>query len=281
MWPQLGFGVGLRAEHYDAIFDQAPRVDWFEAITENYFDTHGRPLAVLETVRRDYPLALHGVALSIGSADPLDREYLARLRDLVLRIEPALVTDHLCWTGVAGRPLYDLLPVPYTEEALGHVVERVAVVQEFLQRRIALENPSSYIRYRHSTMAEAEFLAAVAERADCGLLLDVNNVYVSAHNHGLDPVAYLDTIPPRRVAQFHLAGFTDMGTYLFDTHSAPVHEHVWGLFRYAVRRFGSRSTLVEWDADIPTFERLCAESDQARGIAESVYDNASPAADAA
>lgn len=274
-WPVLGFGVGLRAEHYDAVLDGPRQVDWFEAISENYFSTHGRPLATLERVRRDYPIGLHGVALSIGSTDALDRDYLAQLRNLVEIIQPALVTDHLCWTGVAGRPLYDLLPLPYTDEALGHVVERIMQVQERLGRRIALENPSSYVTYRDSVMRESEFLAAVAERADCGILLDVNNVYVSAHNHGFDPTAYLDEIPIERVAQMHLAGFTDMGSYLFDTHSAPVHDDVWTLYRHAVARFGSGSTLVEWDADIPTYERLCAESARARAIASETHDRTS------
>jgi uncharacterized protein (UPF0276 family) len=271
-FPTLGFGVGLRAEHYDAILNGPRRVDWFEAISENYFDTHGRPLATLETVRRDYPVALHGVALSIGSTDPIDRAYLAQLRRLIDIIQPALVTDHLCWTGVTGRPLYDLLPLPHTDEALQHVVARIAQVQEVLGCRIALENPSSYITYRDSTMSESEFLIAVAETADCGILLDVNNVYVTARNHGFDPIAYLNAVPPARVAQLHLAGFTDMGSYLFDTHSAPVHDDVWELYRHAVARFGSGSTLVEWDADIPEFARVCAESDHARAIAQEIND---------
>ena len=263
-WPRLGFGVGLRAEHYQHILDQRPPVDWFEAITENYLDSGGRPLHILEQVRRDYPLALHGVALSIGSTDPLDARYLDRLRTLIARLQPALVTDHLCWTGVGGRALYDLLPLPYTEETLWHVVERVRQVQDVLGRRIALENPSTYVGFRHSTMSECEFLAQVAAEADCGLLLDVNNVYVSARNLGFSPRQYLDAIPPARVAQMHLAGFTDMGTYLFDTHSAPVHEDVWALYRHAVARFGAGATLVEWDADIPAFERLHAEAERAR-----------------
>src|SRR5262249_25401926 len=180
------------------------------------------------------------------------------------RIEPALVTDHLCWTAVDGRQLYDLLPVPYTEEVLAHVVRRVGDVQERLGRRILLENPSSYVRFRHSTMTEWDFLAALAEQADCGILLDVNNVYVSAYNHGFDPIDYLDAIPAGRVGQMHLAGFTDRGSYLFDTHSAPVSEPVWQLYADAVRRFGAVSTLVEWDANIPSFDRLCAEAAQAR-----------------
>jgi uncharacterized protein len=263
-WPRLGFGVGLRAEHYEHILGERPPVDWFEAITENYLDSDGRPLHILEQVRRDHPLALHGVALSIGSTDPLDARYLARLRALIARVQPALVTDHLCWTGVGGRAVYDLLPLPYTEETLRHVVERVRRVQDALGCRIALENPSTYVAFRHSTMSEWEFLAEMATAADCGLLLDVNNVYVSACNLGFSAQRYLDAIPPARVAQMHLAGFTDMGTYLFDTHSAPVHEEVWALYRHAVARFGSGATLVEWDADIPPFERLHAEAERAR-----------------
>jgi hypothetical protein len=269
-WPRLGFGVGLRAEHYEHILSERPPVDWFEAITENYLDTGGRPLHILEQVRRDYPVALHGVALSIGSTDPLDAGYLARLRALSRRIEPALITDHLCWSGVAGRPLYDLLPLPYTDESLRHVVERVGRVQDVLGRRIALENASAYVAFRHSTMAECEFLATLAAEADCGLLLDVNNVYVSARNLGFDPRRYLDAIPPERVAQTHLAGFTDMGSYLFDTHSAPVHEEVWALYRHAVGRVGAGATLVEWDADIPPFERLLEEAERARREASAV-----------
>ena len=270
-WPQLGFGVGLRAEHYDDVLSGPPRIDWFEAISENYMDSGGRPLHVLESVRRDHPIALHGVGLSIGSADPIDAHYLRKLRDLMQRIEPALVTDHLCWTAVDGRQLYDLLPLPYTEEVLAHVVRRVAEVQEFLGRRILLENPSTYVKFRHSTMTEWDFLVAVAEQADCGILLDVNNVYVSAYNHGYDPIGYLDAIPAARVGQMHLAGFTEMGSYLFDTHSAPVSELVWRLYGYAVQRFGAVSTLVEWDADIPSFDRVCAEATHARGIVEDIH----------
>ena len=272
-WPRLGFGVGLRTEHYEDVLGDGPRrVDWFEAITENYMDSGGRPLHVLEEVRRDYPVALHGVSLSLGSADDLSVRYLRNLRALVQRIEPVLVTDHLCWTAVNGRALYDLLPLPYTEEALAHVVRRVRHVQDWLGRRILLENPSTYIQFRHSVMTEWEFLAAVAEQADCGILLDVNNVYVSATNHGFDPIRYIDAIPPARVGQLHLAGFTDMGTYLFDTHSAPISDAVWRLYAHAVERFGAGSTLVEWDADIPAFDRLCAEAAHAREIAEEVYE---------
>jgi hypothetical protein len=266
-FPFLGFGIGLRREHYDDILGGAPGCDWFEAISENYMDTGGRPLFVLEQVRRDKPVALHGVGLSIGDTDPLDRRYLRNLRALIDRIEPALVTDHLCWTGVNGRNLFDLLPLPYTEESLAHVIARVRAVQHEIGRRIVLENPSTYLAYRHSTISEWAFLATVAEEADCGILLDVNNVFVSSYNLGFDPVEYIDAIPGERVAQIHLAGFTDMGTYLFDTHSAPVSAEVWQLYAHAVRRFGPVSTLVEWDADIPSLERVCAEAARARRIA--------------
>ncbi len=273
-WPRLGFGVGLRAQHYEDILRGPGRVEWFEAITDNYIDSGGRPLYVLEQVRCDTPVALHGVGLSIGSADPLNGSYLRRLRALVQHIEPALVTDHLCWTAVDHRGLYDLLPLPYTEETLEHVVARVREVQDWLGRRILLENPSTYVQFRHSVFTEWDFLAAVAERADCGILLDVNNVYVSAVNHGFDPRRYIDALPPARIAQIHLAGYTDMGTYLFDTHSAPVSPAVWELYARAVGRFGAVSTLVEWDQDIPTFERLCAEAEHARRITETIHENA-------
>jgi uncharacterized protein (UPF0276 family) len=271
-WPRLGFGIGLRSEHYSDALAQPRRADWFEAISENYMATGGRPLHVLEQVRRDHPIALHGVALSIGGADPLDGAYLRQLKTLVERIQPALVTDHLCWTGIDGRSTYDLLPLPYTEETLLHVVQRVRAVQDMLGRRILLENPSTYVQFRHSVLSEWDFIAAVAEEADCGILLDVNNVYVSAYNHGFDPRRYVDALPGERIGQIHLAGYTEMGTYLFDTHSAPVSEPVWQLYAHAVERFGAVSTLVEWDADIPSFERVCAEADRARDMAEKVHE---------
>jgi uncharacterized protein (UPF0276 family) len=265
-WPRLGFGVGLRAEHYEDVLAGARGADWFEAITDNYLETRGRPLAVLERVRRDHPVALHGVALSIGSADPLDRRYLRALRDLADRIEPALISDHLCWSSVDGRALFDLLPVPLTEACLDHIAERVRAVQDFLGRRFLLENPSTYLDWNASTIPEAEFLSELAERADCGLLLDVNNVYVSSVNLGFDPRAYLDAIPAHRVGQLHLAGFSDMGTYLFDTHSRPVSEEVWDLYRHTLERMGSVTCMVEWDDEIPPWSRLVEEVDRARRI---------------
>jgi len=267
-WPRLGYGVGLRAEHYEHVLAERPAVDWFEALTENYLDTGGRPLHVLEDVRRDYAVALHGVALSIGGTDPLDRAYLRSLRGLVDRIAPAIVSDHLCWTGVDGRSLHDLLPLPCTEEVLHHVAARVRQVQDALGRRIALENPSTYVAFRHSTMPESQFLAALAEEADCGILLDVNNVYVSARNLGFDPQAYIAGIPAERVAYVHLAGFSDRGRFLFDTHDAPVHEDVWALYRHACARLGARATLIEWDANLPPFARLREEAERARREAQ-------------
>ena len=269
-WPRLGFGAGLRAEHYDDVLAGTTGVEWFEAISENYMDTNGRPLAVLEAVRRDHPVALHGVALSIGSADPLDSRYLESLAALARRIEPAIISDHLCWSSVDGRALFDLLPLPLTEECLEHVATRVQAVQEALGRRILLENPSTYLGWKSSHIPEPEFLAELAERADCGLLLDVNNVYVSSVNLGFDPAAYLDAIPAHRVGQVHLAGFTDLGTHLFDTHSRPVHDEVWRLYAHTLERMGPVTTMVEWDDDIPPWSRLVEEVDHARRIHDQV-----------
>jgi uncharacterized protein (UPF0276 family) len=268
--PPLGHGVGLRPRHYARWLSERPPVAWVEATSENYLGLGGRPYAVLEKVRRDLPMVLHGVSLSIGATEPLDARYLASLRRLVDRIEPALVTDHLCWGRHGGRYVHDLWPLPYTEEALAHVVGRVGPVQELLGRRIALENVSSYVAYRDSTMTEWEFLAAVAERADCGILLDVNNVHVSAHNHGFDPHAYLAGLPADRVVQIHLAGHEDKGAYLLDSHDAAVPEPVWDLYREAVARFGPVPTLVEWDDRIPELEVLVGESRKAAAIEAEV-----------
>jgi uncharacterized protein (UPF0276 family) len=268
--PPLGHGVGLRPRHFARWLSEPPRVEWVEATSENYLGLGGRPYAVLEMVRRDLPVVLHGVSLSIGATEPLDERYLASLRRLVDRIEPALVTDHLCWGRHGGRYVHDLWPLPYTEEAIAHVVERVLRVQGFLRRQIALENVSSYVAYRDSTMAECEFLAAVAERADCGILLDVNNVQVSAHNHGFDPHAYLAHLPSNRVVQLHLAGHEDKGAYLLDSHDAAVPPPVWSLYREAVTRFGHVPTLVEWDDRIPELEVLAGESHRAAAIEATV-----------
>jgi uncharacterized protein (UPF0276 family) len=277
--PFLGHGVGLRPKHFPQLWDGTARVDWFEAISENYMAAGGRPRAALERARSMAPLVLHGVSLSIGSTDPLDEAYLRALAALIARVEPAWFSDHLCWSGVGGHYAHDLLPLPYTEEAFAHVVRRVVAVQERLGRQILIENVSSYLTYTHSTLAEWEFLGAVAERADCGLLLDVNNVYVSATNHGFSADAYLAGLPPDRVGQIHLAGHTDMGTYLFDTHDGPVIEPVWDLYRQALRRFGRVSTLVEWDDHIPELDVVCAEAERARAVEAEVLEgaNAAPA----
>jgi hypothetical protein len=272
--PHLGVGVGLRPIHYpDLLAAGGPAelgVDWLEAISENYMIRGGRPLRVLETLRERFPLVLHGVSLNVGSADPLDRAYLDRLRALARRYEPAWLSDHLCWTGVDGRNLHDLLPLPYTQEALEHVADRVRRVQDFLGRRIALENVSSYLAYAEDAMPEWEFLAEIAERADCGILLDVNNVFVSAHNHGFDADAYLRAIPAERVFQIHLAGHSEEGPLLIDTHDHPVRDEVWALYESVLRRVGPVSTLIEWDDRIPPLTELAAHARRARDILERV-----------
>jgi uncharacterized protein (UPF0276 family) len=262
-----GHGVGLRPRHFPRFLEAAPRVDFVEAITENYLARGGRPRAVLERVRRDLPVALHGVSLSIGGPDPIPAAYLDAVAALARWIEPAVLSDHLCWGTHGGRWVHDLWPLPYTEEALRHVVARVAAVQDRLGRRILLENVSSYVAFRGSTMAEWEFLSEVARRADCGILLDVNNVWVSARNHGFDPDAYLAGLPVDRVWQLHLAGHSDHGAYLLDSHDEPVPAPVWALYRSVVRRFGEVPSLVEWDDHIPELEVLVAERDRAAAVA--------------
>jgi hypothetical protein len=250
--------------------DGTARTDWFEVVSENFMIRGGRPLAVLERARAAAPVVLHGVSLSLGSTDPLDERYLAELRALVARVEPAWVSDHLCWGGVGGHHAHDLLPLPYTEEALAHVAGRVRAVQDRLGRRILVENVSSYLTFTHSTMPEWTFLAAVAEEADCGILLDVNNVYVSAVNHGFSAEEYVDALPAGRIGQIHLAGHSDKGTHLLDTHDHPVVPAVWALYRRAVERFGRVSTLVEWDDRIPPLEEVLAEAERARAVEAEV-----------
>ena len=264
-----GFGLGLRPDHYEAILVDRPRVDWFEALTENYLVPGGKPLHYLQRIRERYPLVLHGVSLSIGSTAPLNRDYLARLKALAARIEPAWISDHLCWTGVGGRNTHDLLPLPYTEEALAHVAERVRIVQDVLERRILLENVSSYVTFRQSTLSEWEFLRRVAEEADCDILLDVNNIYVSSVNHGTDPLQYLQAIPVERVRQIHLAGHQSHGRCLIDTHDRPVPDPVWSLYAAAVRRFGRVPVMIERDSDIPPLQDLLDELDVARRTFEA------------
>jgi uncharacterized protein (UPF0276 family) len=280
--PFLGVGVGLRPKHYGEILaDPRPAavgVDWFEAISENYMVPGGRPPRVLRDVRARFPVALHGVSLNVGSTDPLDGDYLDRLDALARSLEPALVSDHLCWTGVGGRSFHDLLPLPLNEATLAHVAERVARVQDRLGRRIALENASSYARFAADEMPEWEFVARLAERADCWILLDVNNVFVSAHNHGFSAETYVDAIAEARVAQIHLAGPSEDGELLIDTHDSPVREDVWRLYERAIRRLGPVSTLIEWDERIPPFAELAAEAARAREILEKHADARLPAA---
>lgn len=272
--PSLGQGIGLRTEHFSDFLAGGVPVDWVEAISENFFAPGGRPRAVLEKVRQDLPVVLHGVSMSIGGPDPLDRKHLRSLRELAAWVEPAWMSDHLCWGTHRGNYLHDLLPLPFTEEALAHVVERVGQVQDALGRQILLENVSSYLTFSASTVPEWEFLAEVARRADCGILLDVNNIYVSARNHGFDARTYLAAIPVDRVGQFHLAGHQDHGTHLLDTHDHPVADPVWELYRDAVRRFGQVTTLIEWDDRIPALPRLIEESNRAREVAASVRSEA-------
>jgi hypothetical protein len=261
--PDLGIGVGLRTVHFGHILAHQPEVDWFEVLSENFLDTGGRPLYVLDRVCERYPVALHGVSMSVGSTDPLNLEYLRKLKALAARTRARWVSDHLCWTGVLGRNTHDLLPMPYTEEALRHTVARVRQVQEILERPLVLENPSSYVEFCDSSMGEAEFLARLAGEADCALLLDVNNVYVSAFNHGFEARAYIDALPADRVVQYHLAGHTHRGTHIVDTHSDHALPEVWELYRHAWQRTGPAATLYEWDADIPEFDVVLREARKA------------------
>ena len=262
-----GFGLGLRPVHYPDFLAAPQAVDWLEIISENYMIPGGKPLAMLDAILERYPVAMHGVSLSIGSTDGLDAQYLAELKALANRVQPMWMSDHLCWTGVQGRNSHDLLPLPYSEEALRLVVQHVNQVQDTLGRRILLENVSSYLNYRSSEMSEWEFLRQVAEQADCLLLLDVNNIYVSGINHGFDPIEFLNHLPVERVQQIHLAGHSDHGDYIVDTHDHPVAEPVWDLYRYTCKRFGDVATMIERDDDIPELSVLIAELDRARAIA--------------
>jgi uncharacterized protein (UPF0276 family) len=265
-----GVGLGLRTVHYDHVLSHRPAVPFFEVISENYMGPRGgsggRPLNILRRLRPDYPLSLHGVSMNIGSVDPLDMDYLKRLKLLIQEIDPLSVSDHLCWTGVGGENLHDLLPLPYTEEALSHVAARVAQVQDYLGRQILIENVSSYVAYQASSLTEWEFLTALSEKADCGLLFDVNNIYVSAKNHGYHPLDFLNGVPVERVGEMHLAGYSDEGDLLVDTHDHPVSEPVWNLYAAAVDRFGPVPTVIEWDDRIPPFEELAAEASKARTL---------------
>jgi uncharacterized protein len=262
--PDLGFGIGLRTAHFPHILAHWPKIDWFEVLSENYMATGGRALWVLGQIAERYPVVLHGVSMSVGSTDPLNRPYLKELKALAQRTRAHWVSDHLCWTGVSGLNTHDLLPMPYTDEALRHTVARARAISDILERPLILENPSTYLAFKQSTWSEWDFFAELAERADCGILLDVNNVYVSAFNHGFDPNQYIDRIPANRIVQIHLAGHTHKGTHILDTHNDHVINDVWRLYRRISQRAGPISTLLEWDEDIPSFDVVHAEALKAK-----------------
>jgi uncharacterized protein (UPF0276 family) len=265
-----GFGLGLRTQHYNDFLAGPQPVEWLEVISDNYMVDGGKPLAMLDKIRADYPMVMHGVSMSIGAVDGLDKNYLGKLKALEQRIEPMWVSDHLCWAGVHGRILHDLLPLPYTNEALQVIKRNVHEAQEVLQRPLVLENVSSYVEYEASEMAEWEFLTEVCQATGCKILLDINNVYVSAFNHGFDPMRFIEGVPTDRVVQFHLAGHLDNGDHLIDTHDHPVCDGVWDLYRKALMHFGYIPTMIERDADIPPLAELLSELDVARSIADDV-----------
>ena len=268
--PFLGFGLGLRSEHYSYIEEHKPALDWFEILSENYMLPGGKPLDHLDKIRCDYAMAMHGVSLSIGSSDPLDLSYLQDLKQLKQRVQPMWISDHLCWTSVNGTNSHDLLPLPYNEATITHVVERINQVQDYLAERILLENLSSYITYKDSEMSEWEFLNEIARRADCHILLDINNIFVSAHNHLFDPADYINGIDADRVMQFHLAGHSYNGDMIIDTHDNDVCDPVWSLYAMALKRFGAVSTMIERDDDIPDFMQLRQELAIAEDIAARI-----------
>lgn len=265
--PYLGFGLGLRPQHYQDILEGDPNVDWFEVISENYMVPGGQPLKMLDRIRDRYPIVMHGVSLSIASTAPINEDYLRDLKVLAKRSEPRFISDHLCWTGVHGVNLHDLLPVPYTQEALDHVVARVHHVQDYLGQAIALENVSSYVQFSHSEMAEWEFIAELTKRTGCWLVFDVNNVFVSAFNHEFDAHAFIAGVPKERIVQFHLAGHEHNMSHIVDTHDALICDEVWDLYRTALRHFGPVSAIIERDDHIPPLAELVAELDQARAVA--------------
>lgn len=271
--PHLGFGLGLRSEHYNDLIDGHHAVDWLEILTENYMVPGGKPLYYLDKIREHYPVVMHGVSLSIGGVDPLNIEYLHELKILAQRVQPKWISDHLCWTGTQGINLHDLLPLPYTQEALQHLITRVGQVQDFLGQRILLENVSSYLSYQHSTISEWEFMRELANKADCLILLDINNIHVSAHNHNFDPLIYLEAMPAERIQQIHLAGHLNKREYSIDTHDHEIVDAVWSLYADAVKKFGHISTMIERDDDIPKLETLLIELQKARNISAQTLAN--------
>ena len=270
--PFLGFGLGLRTEHYEDILEQTPRqIDWLEIISENYMVDGGKPLYYLDAIREHYPMVMHGVSMSIGSTDPLNMDYLKRLKSLIQRVQPMWFSDHLCWTGVDHKNMHDLLPLPYTDEAVKHLADRISQVQDFMGRQMLIENLSSYITYSDDAMTEWEFLTAIAEKADCNLLLDVNNIYVSSFNHNFDPIEYLEGIPADRVWQHHLAGHSNEGNLIIDTHDADIIDPVWALYEETAKRLGPVSTMIERDGNIPELSSVLNELEHARQIATPHY----------
>ena len=269
--PYLGFGLGLRTDHYETIIREKPPIEWFEIITENYLVPGGKPLYFLDKIREDYPMVMHGVSMSIGSSDDLDWDYLKQVKNLAQRVQPRWISDHLCWTGVLNKNAHDLLPLPYTEEAIDHVSKRIQQVQEFLGRQILIENVSSYISYQDSVMTEWEFINAILQRADCLMLLDVNNIYVSGFNHEFNPLDYITAIPSERIYQIHLAGHSDMGDYIIDTHDHAIIDEVWTLYAKTLQHHGMISTMIERDDNIPPLSELVTELQRAKKIAQSFH----------
>ena len=266
----LGFGLGLRTDHFDYILENRPSVDWFEIISENFMVQGGKPKYYLKAIREHYPMVMHGVSLSIGSTEPFDKEYLKNLKNLISDVNPAWVSDHICWTSHAHINSHDLLPLPYNESTINHVTQRVKEVQDYLGRQILLENVSSYLTFQYNEMEEWEFLNEIARRADCKILFDINNIYVSSRNHNFDPQDYINGIDIDRVQQFHLAGHTDNGTHVIDTHDNDVRDEVWQLYEKSLKRFGAISTMIERDSDIPTFDHLYDELMIAKNIANKL-----------
>jgi len=266
--PLEGVGLGLRACHYSYIESEKPNVPWFEVLSDNYLQEEGPSLTHLETICASYPITLHGVGMSLGSCDPLNQDYLSKLKSLIRLTQPALVSDHLCWTSLGGEYFHELLPLPYTEEAVTHVATRIRQVQDYLEHQIMIENVSNYLAYKHSVLREWEFLQAIADEADCLILLDINNIYVSANNNNFDPNEYLNGINTNRIAQFHLAGYEDRKTHFLDTHGAAISAPVWDLFAKSIQKFGPIPTIIEWDNNIPTFEELQQEAFTAQKLME-------------
>lgn len=267
-FPYLGFGLGLRSQHFQYILENSPKIDWFEIISENFMDSKGWPRHVINQIAEQYPVVMHGVSMSIGSTDPINFDYLKKLKALAREIKAEWVSDHLCWTGVLGKNTHDLLPLPLTEESLKHVVDRIKTVQDVLERPLVLENPSSYLQFKEDTFTEWEFIKEMALASDCRLLLDLNNVYVSSFNHQFDPLEYVKALPLDKVVQFHLAGHTNKGTHIIDTHDDHVVKPVWELYQQTIELTGAVSTLLEWDANIPDFPNLKKEVLKAKEIFE-------------